>query len=226
MIRALLFDFDGVILESADIKTEAFRELFRGYPEKIEAITNYHLFNGGLSRYVKLRYIYNRILGMELSGEKEVGLARDFSGIVVEKVLAAPFVDGARKFLDEMAGRYRAFIVSGTPTEELDVIIRARGLSGFFEEVHGSPAAKVDLINDILRRHGFGREEAVYVGDAESDRIAAEKTKIAFIKRGAGPEAGLKKDPRTIRDLRGLEKALGEIESQDALMKLRKERVE
>ncbi|GAF78578.1 unnamed protein product, partial [marine sediment metagenome] len=34
MIKAIIFDFDGVIVESSDIKTEAFRELFQDYPQK------------------------------------------------------------------------------------------------------------------------------------------------------------------------------------------------
>lgn len=33
---AMIFDFDGVILESAEIKTQAFIELFRDVPEQLD----------------------------------------------------------------------------------------------------------------------------------------------------------------------------------------------
>ena len=42
-VRAVVFDFDGVIIESGDIKTEAFLELFAAYPEHLPAIKRHHL---------------------------------------------------------------------------------------------------------------------------------------------------------------------------------------
>src|SRR5690606_22889470 len=39
---AVIFDFDGVILESVKVKTDAFKELFSDYPEHLEAIVAYH----------------------------------------------------------------------------------------------------------------------------------------------------------------------------------------
>jgi beta-phosphoglucomutase-like phosphatase (HAD superfamily) len=50
MLRAIVFDFDGVILESADIKTNAFRALFASYPEHVDQIVDFHLRNAGVSR--------------------------------------------------------------------------------------------------------------------------------------------------------------------------------
>ena len=34
-IRVIIFDFDGVIVESVDLKTEAFRILFAQYPQQM-----------------------------------------------------------------------------------------------------------------------------------------------------------------------------------------------
>jgi beta-phosphoglucomutase-like phosphatase (HAD superfamily) len=45
--RAVVFDFDQVLVEWGDIKTEAFLELFVGYPQQREAIRAYHLQNVG-----------------------------------------------------------------------------------------------------------------------------------------------------------------------------------
>lgn len=183
MIKAIIFDFDGVILESAEIKTDAFRELFRAYPKKIEEITDYHLLNTGISRYVKFRHIYGRILGKELTQKEEVRLGEHFSQLALRKVLKAPFVSGARGFLEQNKQRYQFFIASGTPQEELDKVIRLRKLKGYFQEVHGSPEEKADIIKQIIKDYNFGRQEIVYIGDGASDRIAAKKAKITFIER-------------------------------------------
>ena len=61
MIKAIIFDFDGVLVESAEIKTEAFRQLFSSFPDKVHEIVEYHKRNMGISRYVKFRYFYENI---------------------------------------------------------------------------------------------------------------------------------------------------------------------
>ena len=62
MLKAIFFDFDGVIVESAGIKTEAFRKLFSNYPDQVDEIVDYHKANAGISRYDKFDYIYEKIL--------------------------------------------------------------------------------------------------------------------------------------------------------------------
>jgi beta-phosphoglucomutase-like phosphatase (HAD superfamily) len=63
MIKAIIFDFDGVILESASIKTNAFAEVVRDYPrEQAEEFVQYHMSHMGISRHVKFRYFIEEIL--------------------------------------------------------------------------------------------------------------------------------------------------------------------
>lgn len=211
MIKAIIFDFDGVILESAEIKTDAFRELFSEHASKIEEIVGYHLLNGGISRYVKFRYIYERILGIGLSKQKERELGERFSQIALQKILDAPFVAGAKEFLDEKRGKYQFFIASGTPDAELLDIIRIRQLGGYFQEAHGSPMKKIDIINAIIKNYRFAKEEVVYVGDAQSDLIAAEEAKIVYIERRSDFRAKPGDHSLIVRDLSGLEEVLGKI---------------
>jgi len=184
MIKAVIFDFDGVILESAQIKTEAFRELFnRRCPEHLDAIVSYHLDNVGISRYVKFRHIYEAILHLSYTEDVEKLLGDEFAEIVLDRVLAAPFVDGALEFLNEKSLQYDCFIASGTPEEELLLIVERRGLAGFFREVHGAPRKKVEIIEGILARHLYERHEVAFIGDGESDLIAAKEANVPFIAR-------------------------------------------
>lgn len=183
LIKAIIFDFDGVIAESADIKTEAFKELFADYPQKIDEIVHYHLVNAGISCYHKFRYIHDHILGKDLPKNKEIELGKRFSQIVWQKILNVPFVAGAKEFLDTYKNKYQFFIASGNPEEELHNIIKAKGLQGYFKEIHGSPKKKADIIDKIINNHNFIKDEVVYIGDAQSDRIAAEEAGIIFIER-------------------------------------------
>lgn len=206
MIKSVIFDFDGVILESADIKTGAFAALFEDFPDKQKEIVDFHLANAGISRYVKFKHIYSRILGAELSEQKEKELGERFTRIVFEKIIKAPPVPGALEFLEASYRGYKFFIASGTPEEELLQIMDLRGLRKYFAEVHGSPKKKPEIINSVRQNHGLLKNEVLYVGDALSDRKAAQATGVFFAERKAGiakdaPKELVIKDLRNLKDI-------------------------
>ncbi len=101
--RAIVFDFDGVIVESVEIKNRAFGELFRAdHPERVDEILRFQLENLGLSRLVKFPRIYEEILGLPFPDGELERLDREFSRIVFEGVLRCPFVPGAPELLERL----------------------------------------------------------------------------------------------------------------------------
>ena len=213
MIKAIIFDVDGVLIESAEIKTRAFELLFADYPDKVGEIVDYHKRNAGLSRYIKFRYFYNKILGQELSPQKEAKLGERFSRIVLHGVLQAPFVPGALEFLTQNRGRYHFFVASGTPEDELRDIIAHRKLSHFFHEIRGTPKQKEEIIEDILSRYSLKRTETVFIGDAESDRTSAGKVGVLFIARISPGNHQLQDCHWKVNDLTGLDTLLNNMSS-------------
>jgi phosphoglycolate phosphatase-like HAD superfamily hydrolase len=184
MIRAIAFDFDGVLAESVDVKTCAYVSLFEEYGQDVVSkIVDYHMRNGGVSRFVKLRVIYDKILKKPLSEDKFKSLSEQFSSIVVDEVVAAPWVPGAKDFLIRNQGRYNFFVISGTPENELKGIIRRRGMSHFFNSVRGAPKDKVSLLKEVMVTYNLKPEEVVFIGDAETDWCAARETDVPFILR-------------------------------------------
>ena len=52
--KSIIFDCDGVILNSNKIKTESFRKIMIQFDQSaVKEFINYHKNNGGLSRYRK-----------------------------------------------------------------------------------------------------------------------------------------------------------------------------
>ncbi len=104
--QAIIFDFDGVVVESGKIKTQAFAELYRPYGEEIVAtVVQFHTQNGGMSRYRKFRYFQEHFLSKPpLTEAEEKQLDIRFSELVVEAVIAAEAVPGAVELIRQQSG--------------------------------------------------------------------------------------------------------------------------
>lgn len=208
-VRAVVFDFDGVIVESGDIKTEAFVELFADHPEHLPAIKRHHLDNLGTSRFIKFAWIYQHLLNLPFDVGEKVRLGDRFSAIVFQKVCETPFVPGALEALDVLSRAGVHMVVSsGTPQDELDRIVDARGLRRFFTEVHGSPTEKAAAVGHVLKRFGLERDEVLFIGDGTTDYDAATRTGVRFLARRTPDLAAhwASLGCECVDDLRGLER--------------------
>lgn len=182
-LEALVFDFDGVILESAGLKGDAFLELFADHPEHLDAIRAHHLENLGVSRFDKFDWIYRNLLKRPLSEDESLKLGRGYARLVVEKTATIPFVPGALEVLESLAGRKPLYVASATPHEELLALVERRGLDGFFERVVGSPPDKATVLAGIVRDGGYDPRKVLMIGDGMTDYLAARACGCPFVAR-------------------------------------------
>lgn len=189
MVQAVFFDFDGVILDTADIKTEAFGELYRDHgPDFAARVQDYHVRHGGISRVVKIRVYEREWLGRPVDEAREAVLIQRYAGLVLDKVLAAPPLAGALETLDALQGRMPLFVVSATPQEELRHICDQRDLTRLFTEIHGSPRKKPEILSAACAAHGLEPAACLMVGDATTDQDAAAALGMPFV--GIVPPGG------------------------------------
>ena len=185
-LRVLVLDFDGVIVESNDVKTESFRDVFARFPEHLEAMMEYHRANVSASRFAKFEHLLQR-LGR--TGDVTLGteLATEFSRRTLDRIATVPFVAGAEMFLREVTPRLPVYLASVTPAEDLAVILQRRGLQAWFRDVYGCPPwTKSDAVRDVLRREACTSDEALFVGDSAGDQRAAAETGVQFVARDSG----------------------------------------
>ena len=181
--QAIFFDFDGVILDSVDVKTKAFAKMFSSYGPEIEKkVVEYHMINGGVSRFEKFKYYYKNLLHKPITEEILNDLGNDFKKLALEGVLAAPFIDGALDTLKQLKLKgVPAFVATGAPDEEIKDIVKKRNLSDYFLEIHGSPRKKREIVNDIANRHGYDLTKCLFIGDAMTDYEEAKACETQFL---------------------------------------------
>lgn len=209
MLRAIIFDFDGVILDSVDIKTKAFARLFEEHgSEVVEKVIAYHLDQCGISRFRKFAHIHEHILHRPMPAGESERLGQRFSDLVFDEVVKAPWIPGALEFLRDHHTRYLCFVASGTPEDELRRIVELRGLSGYFTGVFGTPATKEEITRRILAEHSLAPTEVVFIGDAMTDYQAAQECGVDFIGISSDEKPVFPAATRMLPDLRGLAAAI------------------
>ena len=182
--KAIIFDFDGVISESVEIKTEAFRDMYTLYGKEVsDKVVDHHLKNGGMSRFEKIPFYHRSFLGKDLSKSQIVDLSNKFSNLVIKKVAECPLVKGSLSLLSLLYREKLLFISTGTPEKEINQILKKRKLNKYFIEILGSPSSKEDHIKTILRKYKLKKTDILFIGDAETDMKAAETFHINFILR-------------------------------------------
>lgn len=184
--KIIFFDFDGVLVESVEIKNHAFRDLYVEHGgDVVKKVLAYHTEHGGISRVVKIRQCHLAFLGIDLTDEGLNTLAARFAEAVEDLVTACPSVEGAMEMLTAVRKGRWLYIVSCTPEDELQRIVARRGMSPYFHGVFGSPRRKEEIIEAVLARHDVAPGETLFVGDAMTDYWAARNTEVPFVGRVA-----------------------------------------
>jgi len=182
LIKTIFWDFDGVILDSMPIRDYGFAKIFEDFDkELVDRLLEYHTLNGGLSRYVKIRYFYNTLLNVEVSDEKVQEYADKFSTIMRNELTNKKYlIDETVEFIKLNYQNYNFHIVSGSDGKELNYLCKELELSQYFKTIEGSPTAKNDLVKNILQKYSYNPKECILIGDSINDYEAANINGIKF----------------------------------------------
>lgn len=180
-LQCLVFDCDGVILDSVPVKTRAFARVAEPFGEEArDRLLMYHKVHGGVSRYKKFEWLYEHVLGKAITPEESRRLGDLFAEYVLDELQHCALIPGAQDVLTYWRGRLPMFVCSGTPQEELQSVLQLRRLDGYFDAIYGSPPAKAELLAHIVRTEKLDPADVLMVGDAPTDRDAADYAGTMF----------------------------------------------
>jgi len=176
--KALIFDFDGVILDSERYKLQNYPLLFTDYPEKQPEIKSYINGAAGVNRFIKFQKMCE-IVGLEYTDELGNKLSQKYDDLTLKELKNLPLVKGIENFLKSSS--QKLYVASSTPIDQLKGIIAAKGIEGYFTGIFGHPTSKIEAIYKVLKSLNASKEEITFFGDARADYDATQVTGVSFI---------------------------------------------
>lgn len=182
--KTLVFDCDGVILDSNKVKTQAFYNAALPYGEAAaQALVDYHVANGGISRYRKFEYFLETVVAQHAAGVSGPDLQTllDAYAASVRLGLLNCTVAAGLAELRAATPDARWLIVSGGDQAELREVFTQRRLADMFDGgIFGSPASKDEILSSQLANSNI-RPRALFIGDSRYDHVASAGAGLDFL---------------------------------------------
>ena len=167
----LLFDFDGVLVDSLDLYAEAVTLCLTriGKPILRSREDYLDLFDGNFYESMAARGVdldaFTRVAAEILPGI-DYGRMKPYAGLI--------------PVLTSLAERNFLAVVSSNGRKAIGAILERFGFAPYFQEILGSDflLSKKEKIDFALDKYGFSREKTVYVGDTAGDIVEARAAGI------------------------------------------------
>lgn len=179
--KTIIFDCDGVVLNSNQVKTQAFYEASKHYGEgPAKALVNYHVQNGGVSRYVKFEYFLTNIMEQSIDQTVLEDLLQRFAVAVKKGLLACKIAEGIED-LRHKTHKSNWLIISGGDQKELREVFSIRVLDKLFQGgIFGSPDKKETIIKREIKAGNIVKP-CLFIGDSKYDYEAAKNAELDFV---------------------------------------------
>ena len=179
MIRHLVFDLDGTLVPSNDVKRDAFFACVEGIDGAGEIIASMLDADPTRDRYRVFGELVERL---PAAGDAAELVAR-YSTLCHERIVALLNQGMTDALLDLLCRKgLTLHLSSGTPREALLAMMHETGLDRHFVSINGSPAAKEDTLRAIMREHDLAAAQLTVVGDGDSDMDAAGAVGCGFLR--------------------------------------------
>tara|TARA_Y100001968_G_C19414584_1_gene748285 strand:+ start:1381 stop:2043 length:663 start_codon:yes stop_codon:yes gene_type:complete len=182
--KTIIFDCDGVILNSNKIKTQAFKTATNKYGESYSnKLINYHLLNGGISRYEKFKYFLKNIFPIDSSIKRDLelhNLLEIYSKESVNGLLNSEITYGLKYFRNHTKG-IPWLIVSGGDQGELNYVFEIKEIIQYFDGgIFGSPDSKGKILSREIENNNI-RFPCLFLGDSKLDHQVSSDNGLEFI---------------------------------------------
>ena len=181
--KTLVFDCDGVVLNSNQLKIQAYYDVaikFGANKTQAQALVDYHVKLGGISRYPKFEYFLHEIMQQAVTEQAMQALLDSFTA-EVKRLLTDCEIAPDLMRVREANPHAKWMIISGGDQAELREIFQQRGIDRLFEAgIYGSPDNKDTILARELDA-GSIVKPALFIGDSRYDHQASTNAGLDFV---------------------------------------------
>jgi len=167
--KAILFDFDGVIVDTLELNLQLNKE--HGNPVTIEEYRK--MFEGNIFSALSIRH------EREITQEDNDNWTADFAPRMLEIDPVENMVD----MLKDLGSRYITTVVSSTVSNPISEYLAKHGLTKYFDKVFGSDVhmSKVEKIKMVFDEFDVSAGDCIFVTDTLGDMREATETGVSSI---------------------------------------------
>lgn len=181
--KSIVFDCDGVVLDSNIVKTEAYFRTAKNLgatDAQAHALVDYHVRLGGISRYHKFDWYLREVLQQPATAESIQTFLDEFSRELEVGLMQCPVAEGLED-LRKATATAIWMILSGGDQQEIRDLFAKRDLARYFEGgLFGSPDNK-DTVLAREQASGHLQMPALFIGDSKYDFEAATRAGLDFV---------------------------------------------
>ncbi|HEX7336628.1 MAG TPA: HAD family hydrolase [Gemmatimonadales bacterium] len=186
MTTCVVFDFDGVLVDSNAVKRRAYRDIFASVAGSEAVVESVLESNTEDDRFGVIRSILERMggNGSVTPGRLDALVAEyseRYNAICEEHAATCAEIPGASAALARLAQGHPLYVISATPEDPLRRIVKRRGWKGYFRDVLGRPRTKGENLRRVMQREGIPGGAIIFVGDGRRDLDAARQAGCRFV---------------------------------------------
>jgi len=181
--KTIVFDCDGVILDSNVVKTEAYFRTAKNLgatDTQAHKLVDYHVKLGGISRYHKFDWYVRDVLKKPANDKAIQVLLDEFGRELEVGLMNCSIADGLQE-LRNLTADAKWMILSGGDQQEIRDLFARRDLAKLFDGgLFGSPDDKVKVLARE-KANGHLQMPALFIGDSKYDHEASTNAGLDFI---------------------------------------------
>lgn len=184
----IVFDFDGVLVDSNAVKRRAYFDALADIHGAADAITE--VLSAPpleqIDRYRTMARIVSLLSDRDLLDDRDptrlaAERAERYTIICDRDLRLCGEIPGASGLLATLSRSHPLYVNSATPESILRTTIAGRGWTSFFRDTLGAPVTKADNLRRIALAEGIQTRQILFVGDSEVDRRAAGQVGCPFV---------------------------------------------
>ena len=188
MIRGIVFDFDGTLVDSNDIKLQTFYEVTKTQDPTGSTVNRILKQFPSKDRYGLFHAIVQELFTKDLTilhQDLEIlatQWAEDYTVRCEKAIQNCEEVSGTSETLQWISKQhFPIFINSRTPTTTLKQLVTLRSFHSYVSDIYGAPATKSENLRRIQSHTQAQPKDILFVGDSDDDREAAHEIGCHFI---------------------------------------------